>query len=67
MLNQMGSRGQKIECIDYKAIGEKYAKQAREKGEIFIIPEEKEYGHEWWIIRPAWKNAHAQSQLVRFA
>jgi len=44
MLNQMGNRGQKIECIDYKAIGEKYAKQAREKGEIFIVPEEKEYG-----------------------
>jgi len=41
MLNQMGNRGQKIECIDYKAIGEKYAKQAREKGEIFIVPEEK--------------------------
>jgi DNA replication protein DnaC len=43
-LNQTENRGQKIERIDYKAIGEKYAKQAREKGEIFIVPDEKEYG-----------------------
>lgn len=38
------AHGQKIERIDYIAIGEKYAKKARENGEIFIVPEEKEYG-----------------------
>jgi len=43
-LNQMESRGQKIERIDYKAIGEKYAKQAKDNGEIFMVPAEKEYG-----------------------
>lgn len=41
---QTAHLGQKIERIDYKAIGEKYVKQAREKGEIFIVPDEKEYG-----------------------
>jgi len=47
MLNQTENPGRKIERIDYKAIGEKYAKQAREareNGEIFIVPDEKEFG-----------------------
>ena len=43
-LNQTEHHGQKIERIDYRAIGEKYAKQARDKGEIFMVPAEKEYG-----------------------